>query len=63
MKKGVPFHWEEKHTEALDHLIKIVTTAPVLGCPDSEKQYFVEVDMFTFALGAVLFQKDKSGRQ
>ena len=62
-KKGVPFRREQKHTEALDTLIKKVTTAPVLRCPDPEKQYFLEVDASAFALGAVLFQKDEEGRR
>jgi hypothetical protein len=62
-KKGVPFCWEQKHTEALDVLIKKVTTAPVLKCPDPKKQYFLEVDASAFALGAVLFQKDEVGRR
>ena len=54
-KKGVPFCWEQRHTEVLDTLIRKVTTAPVLRCPDPEKQYFLEVDASVFALGAVLF--------
>ena len=48
---------------ALDQLIQRVTTAPVLGCPDPKKQYFLEVDASAFALGAVLFQyQDKKRR-
>src|SRR6266851_10037972 len=58
-KKGVPFCWEQRHTEALDTLIRKVTTAPVLRCPNPKKQYFLEVDASAFALGAVLFQKDE----
>jgi hypothetical protein len=36
MKKGIPFCWEEQHTEALNKLIQMVTTTPVLGCSDPE---------------------------
>jgi hypothetical protein len=57
-RKGVPFCWEEQHTEALDKLIQMVTTAPVLRCPNPANQYFLEVDVSAFALGAVLFQYD-----
>jgi len=32
---------------------------PVLKCPNPEKQYFLEVDTSSFALGMVLFQKDE----
>jgi len=56
--KGVTFWWEEEHTEVLDTLIKMVTMAPVLSCPDPKKQYFLEVDTLAFALGTILFQYD-----
>ena len=60
-KKEVPFIWEEKHTEALNQLIQKVTTAPVLACLDLGQQFFLEVDALSFALGAVLFQKEDIG--
>ena len=56
---GVPFHWEEQHTETLDRLIHLVTTALVLGCPDPNWQYFLKVDASAFVLGAVLFQYEE----
>jgi hypothetical protein len=61
-KKAVPFVWEERHTEALEQLIQKVTIAPVLACPDPECQFILEVDASSFALGAVLFQKEESSR-
>ena len=63
MRKGVPFQWEDQHTQALDCLIHMVTTVLVLGCPDLERQYFLEVDVSAFALGGVLFQYNEAGRQ
>jgi len=62
-KKDVPFCWEERHTEALDRLIQKVTMVPVLACPDPECQFFLEVNASSFALGAVLFQKEELGQQ
>lgn len=62
-KKNVPFVWKEEHTKALDQLIQRVTTAPVLACPDPDRQFFLEVDASSFALGAVLFQKESSGKR
>jgi len=62
-KKGVPFQWEARQAEALENLIQKVTTAPVLGCPNPEQQYFLEVDASAYALGAVLFQYDQQHRR
>jgi len=39
----------------------MVTTVLVLGCPDLERQYFLEVDVSAFALGGVLFQYNEAG--
>jgi hypothetical protein len=39
----------------------MVTTTPVLGCPDLERQYSLEVDASVFALGAILFQYNEEG--
>jgi hypothetical protein len=34
----------------------MMTIVPVLGCPDPEKQIFLEADASVFILGAILFQ-------
>jgi len=60
--KGITFKWEEHHTEALDKLICIVTTALVLGCPKPDQPFFLEVNASTFALGTVLFQYDDQNK-
>jgi len=62
MHKGIKFHWEEQHTEVLNWLIDKVTTALVLKCPDSEKQYHLEVNALAYVLGAVLFQNNADSR-
>ena len=56
------FKWTEECTEALDTLIKRVTSDPVLRCPDPEKLFELVVDASAFAISAVLQQKDKAGR-
>ena len=61
-KKGVPFKWEDRHQNSLDQLIRKVTTASMLACPDLERQFFLEADMSSFTLGAVLFQKEGMGQ-
>ncbi len=63
MKKDVPFIWMTKCTQALDKLIGIVMSEPVLHQPDLSKQFELEVDASLFAVGAMLFQRDEEGRQ
>jgi hypothetical protein len=61
-KKGTPFQWTEECEEALNTLIKQVTSDPVLWHPDPQKQYELFVDASTFALGAVLAQRDENNK-
>src|ERR1700730_10942573 len=61
-KKGVPFQWTQECHDALDQLIGQVTKDPVLYHPDPAKQYELFVDASTFALGAVLAQRDDDGK-
>jgi hypothetical protein len=56
-KKDQPFEWKEEHTEALNKLIQIVTSEPVLKCPEPEKQFELEVDASAFAIGAYIVPK------
>ena len=62
-KKDAPFKWTQECTNALEQLIQAVTSEPVLYQPDFVKQFELEVDVSLFAVGAVLFQRDKEGRQ
>jgi hypothetical protein len=45
--------------KALDCLIHIVTSEPVLVPPDTSRQFILEVDASQYAMGAILFQADK----
>ena len=48
-KKKTPFKWTQECTDALDKLIKIVTSKPVLACPDQNKPFetvMVTLQMF-----------------
>jgi hypothetical protein len=63
LKKGVKFLWEDKHEEALDALIKQVDQDPILTAPDRDEPFELETDASTYAIGAVLFQKDERGKQ
>ena len=53
-KENDEFKWTKEAEEALNWLIDIVTSDPVLKCLDPEKQFEMEVDASAFALGAVL---------
>jgi hypothetical protein len=59
LKKDSMFNWTPECTQALDRLIHIVTSEPVLLSPDTERQFILEVDASQYATGAILFQADK----
>jgi len=61
-KKGVPFQWTQECRQALDQLIGQVTNDPVLCHPDPRTPFELFVDASTFALGAVLAQRDKGDK-
>jgi hypothetical protein len=62
LKKGQAFKWTDKCTTALDKLINIVTSDPVLQRADQEKPFELEVDVSQFALGVILYQRDGKGK-
>jgi RNase H-like domain found in reverse transcriptase len=62
-KKGKTFKWTNACHEALDMLIEMMTTAPVLAYPDLEQPFEMEVDASAYAVGAILFQKDDQGHK
>ena len=61
LKKGIPFVWTPECTAALDHLINLATTDPVLRQPNHNKPFELEVDASQFATGAILYQHDSDG--
>ena len=62
-KKGTMFLWTKECQEALETLIGLVTSAPILAYPDLERPFELEVDASAFAVGAILFQRDTEGRK
>jgi len=62
-KKDKDFEWTQECRNALDMLIDIVMLEPVLKCLNLEKPFELEVDALAFAIGAILFQQDESGKQ
>jgi hypothetical protein len=62
LKKNVKFLWTETCTKALDRIINILTTAPVLTHPDPDKPFKLEVDASDYATGTILFQRNERGK-
>ena len=57
-----PIQWDKESQAELDHLIKILTSAPVLGHPDfseSALPFIVTVDTSASGVGATLSQQQK----
>ena len=62
LKKNLPFKWTDWQMQALEQLIKKVTTQPVLVHPDPKKLFKLEVDTSDYATGAILFQRNNKGK-
>jgi hypothetical protein len=52
------FEWTEEWTQAVNALIKAVTSDPVLLCPNYKKPFVLKVDASQYATGAILYQQD-----
>lgn len=55
LKKKAKWRWGKQHN-AFETLKKKLTTAPVLACPDFDRQFILQTDTSDFGLGAVLTQ-------
>ena len=61
LRKNVVFSWQEPQQQAFQYLKNKLTSAPVLACPDFDREFIVHTDASTVGLGAVLSQKDERG--
>ncbi|KAG8485850.1 hypothetical protein CXB51_019165 [Gossypium anomalum] len=59
IRKGAPFVWTDKQQEAFEKLKEVLTEAPVLIQPESEKDFTVYSDASHVGLGCVLMQEGK----
>jgi RNase H-like domain found in reverse transcriptase/Reverse transcriptase (RNA-dependent DNA polymerase) len=62
LKKEHSFMWTDECTQAVDKLITIVTSNPILYCPNYDKPFILKVDASQYAIGAILQQVDNSGK-
>jgi hypothetical protein len=58
LKKNKKFKWTEECMQAVNTLIKAVTSNPVLLHPDYKKPFVLEVDALQYATGVILYQQD-----
>ena len=63
MKRNAEFAWTPDCAHALDTLIKVVVSHPVLVAPDQDRQFEWEVDASQYALGAILWQRDPANEK
>jgi RNase H-like domain found in reverse transcriptase len=56
------FKWTKECMKAVDKLISIVTSDPVLHRPNYDKPFVLEVDASQFVIGAILQQKGDNGK-
>jgi RNase H-like domain found in reverse transcriptase/Reverse transcriptase (RNA-dependent DNA polymerase) len=61
LRKEKKFKWTDECTKALDKLIYIMASDPVLHQPDYTKPFTVEVDASQYATGAILYQENNEG--
>ena len=62
-KKDTPWSWGTRQQDAFETLRKRITSEPVLKQPQLDQQFEVEVDASGYAVGAVLMQKDETGKR
>ena len=62
-RKDTPWSWGNRQQEAFKTLRKRITSEPVLGQPQLDKQFKVEVDALGYAIRGVLMQRDKKGKR
>ena len=58
VKKGVKWHWNEKHQAAFEKVKTLLSTEIMLHFPDYTQPYYLQTDASDYAIGAVLYQQD-----
>ena len=61
-KKNSKFIWDEKCNDSFLKLKKSLTSSPTLLYPDPTKPFIVECDASSYAIGAILSQRDDENR-
>ena len=59
----MPWSWGTKQQDTFETLRKQITSKPVLRQPQLDQQFEVKVDASGYTIGAVLMQKDETGKR
>ncbi len=59
--KNKPFIWSEECEESFVKIKTLLTSAPVLSCPDFSKKFIIHTDASNVGLGAILTQEADDG--
>jgi hypothetical protein len=57
--KKVPWHWDEIHQRAFDHVKAIISKDVVLAFPDNSKVFEIYTDASSKQFGAVITQDNR----
>ena len=57
LPSATPVNWTSDHQQALEKLIKHLTSQPIMAYPDYNKPFVVHTDACKYGLGAVLYQE------
>lgn len=63
LKKSVPYAWKKEQQQAFDYLKECLISSPILTYPNWDRPFTLFTDASTFALGAVLTQKDEGDNE
>eukprot|EP00794_Sanderia_malayensis_P010577 gene10577-11699_t len=61
LQKDVKFEWNNNCQDSFEDLKDQLISSPILGFPDTNKDYVLYTDASDVGIGAVLTQKDKDG--
>jgi hypothetical protein len=62
-KKKIKFAWSDECETAFRNLRERLITAPILSCPDFDRQFVLQCDASAYGIGAVLSQKFDDGER
>ena len=63
LQKNVKFCWDQKCRNAFENIKEQLITSPILGFPDTDRDYSVYTDASDVGTGAVLAQVDDCGAE